>query len=121
MKVTLFKKKALYGAWGWAGGLLASSTFFLARGFGLVILRDALNTRIPSEFRATANSLASLGFRAAFVLTGPIVGYVFDGWGIAVTLALLVLVTLVIFFSLILPLIIAVGDRANPAGEVTST
>lgn len=108
-------------AWGWVGGLLASSTFFLARGFGLVILRDALNTRIPSEFRATANSLASLGFRAAFVLTGPIVGYVFDGWGITVTLALLVLVTLVIFFSLILPLIIAVGDRANPAGEVAST
>lgn len=108
-------------AWGWLGGLVASSTFFIARGFGLVILRDALNTRIPSEFRATANSLASLGFRAAFVLTGPVVGYVFDAWGITVTLALLVLVTLVIFFFLILPLIVAVGARSNPAGEVAST
>lgn len=97
--------------------MIASSTFFMARGFGLVILRDALNTRIPSEFRATANSLASLGFRAAFVMTGPIVGYVFDVWGMTVTLWLLVAVTLAIFVTLILPLMAAVGSRVPQPKE----
>ena len=95
-------------AWGVVGGLLASTTFFLARGFGLVLLRDALNRRVPSEFRATANSLTSFGFRGAFVLTGPLVGYVFDLWGMGVTLAMLAVVTLVIFAALIVPLIAAV-------------
>ncbi len=97
------------------GGLLASTTFFLARGFGLVILRDALNKRVPSEFRATANSLASFGFRGAFVMTGPVVGYAYDLWGMGTTLALLVGVTLVIFVTLIVPLIVAV--RAVPAAQ----
>ena len=102
-------------AFGVIGGLLASTTFFLARGFGLVILRDALNKRVPSEFRATANSLASFGFRGAFVLTGPVVGYAYDLWGMGTTLALLVGVTLVIFVTLIVPLIVAV--RAVPAAQ----
>ncbi|MEM6999970.1 MAG: hypothetical protein AAF529_04245, partial [Pseudomonadota bacterium] len=98
-------------AWGVVGGLLASSTFFLARGLGLVILRDALNQRVPSEFRATANSLASFGFRGAFVLTGPLVGYAFDLWGMDTTLMLLALVTVGIFVSLIMPLIAAVKEE----------
>ena len=91
------------------GALVAASTFFIARGLGLVILRDALNARVPSQFRATANSLASFGFRGAFVLTGPFVGYAFDLWGMSVTLWMLVVVTLVIFCGLILPLIAAVS------------
>lgn len=106
-------------AWGVIGGLLASSSFFIARGIGLVVLRDALNRRVPGEFRATANSLASFGFRAAFVATGPFVGYVFDLWGMSVTLAMLVVVTLVIFAVLIVPLMMAVGrsqaDGVAPA------
>ena len=107
-------------AWGLVGGLIASSTFFLARGFGLVILRDALNSRVPSEFRATANSLASFGFRGAFVLTGPVVGYVFDIWGMAVTLSMLIVVTLVIFATLIVPLISAVKTDETAQVEVAS-
>jgi len=102
------------------GGLLVSATFFLARGFGLVILRDALNKRVPSEFRATANSIASFGFRGAFVVTGPVVGHVFDLWGMSTTLLMLVVVTLVIFVTLILPLIAAVKalpDEAVVCGE----
>ena len=55
------------------GGYLASMTFFVSRGFGLVVLRDALNRRIPGEYRATANSLTSFGFRGAFMVTGPLV------------------------------------------------
>lgn len=90
------------------GGYLASATFFVSRGFGLVVLRDALNQRVPSEYRATANSLTSFGFRGAFMLTGPLVGYYLDLWGMQATLYLLALGTLVIFVVLVLPLLLAV-------------
>lgn len=100
---------AMFGV---VGGILASSLFFFARGVGLVVLRDALNKRIPSEYRATANSLASFGFRGVFVLTGPVVGYVYDFWGMATTLALLTAATAVIFVTLILPLVAAVQTPA---------
>jgi hypothetical protein len=90
------------------GGYLASATFFISRGFGLVVLRDALNKRIPSEYRATANSLTSFGFRGAFMVTGPLVGYYLDLWGMQATLLLLAAATLVIFLVLIVPLILAV-------------
>ena len=39
-------------------------------GVGAGTLKDALNSRVRSEFRATANSMASFGFRGAFVVTG---------------------------------------------------
>jgi hypothetical protein len=101
-----------------AGAFAAGLCFWVARGIGLVILQDALNRRVPSRFRATANSLASFGFRGAFVVTGPLVGYVLDVWGMTMTLWLLVAGTLVIFGSLILPLILAVraqGPVPEPA------
>jgi MFS family permease len=97
---------------GVVGGFVASMTFWVSRGFGLVILRDALNRRVPSEFRATANSLASFGFRGAFVLTGPFVGYAFDLWGMGFTLGLLAVATLVIFAGLIVPLVFAARAQA---------
>ncbi len=93
---------------GVVGAYLASATFFISRGFGLVVLREALNSRIPSEYRATANSLTSFGFRGAFLLTGPWVGYYLDVWGMQATLYLLALATLVIFLVLVLPLLLAV-------------
>ncbi len=49
---------ALFGA---VGGFVAALTFFVARGLGLVVLREAFNKRLPGRFRATANSLASFG------------------------------------------------------------
>ncbi len=100
------------------GAMAAATTFFIARGLGLVILRDALNKRVPSEYRATANSLASFGFRGAFVLTGPFVGYAFDLWGMSTTLWMLVGVTLVIFVGMIVPLIAVVNSSAERADEI---
>ncbi|MFU8817703.1 MAG: hypothetical protein ACNA7W_20335, partial [Pseudomonadales bacterium] len=94
------------------GAFFASASFFVARGVGLVVLREALNRRVPASFRATANSLASFGFRGAFVLTGPWVGYALDLWGMSATLWLLAGATLVIFAGLILPLVAAA--RAQP-------
>ncbi|MEM1231666.1 MAG: MFS transporter [Pseudomonadota bacterium] len=99
------------------GGVLVSVSFFVARGLGLVVLRDALNRRVPSEIRATANSLASFGFRGAFAVTGPLVGYAFDLWGMRTTLLLLALVSTVIALAIVLPLALAVRfERADPKG-----
>jgi len=105
-------------AFGMVGAYLASLTFFVSRGLGMVVLRDALNRRIPSEFRATANSLTSFGFRGAFVLTGPVVGYSFDLWGMEVTLLALAVATVAIFVTLIVPL--ALAARADRAERVDS-
>jgi MFS family permease len=93
---------------GVAGGLVAALTFFVARGLGLVVLRNAFNSRVPSRFRATANSLASFGFRGSFVITGPVVGWAFDLWGMRTTLELLALGSAVIVVAILLPLILAV-------------
>jgi MFS family permease len=100
---------ALFGV---AGGLVAALSFFVARGLGLVVLRDAFNRRLPGRFRATANSLASFGFRAAFAITGPFVGWVLDLWGMASALWLLAAVALLIFLALLLPLAVAVRTAA---------
>lgn len=108
---------------GMVGGYIASAAFMISRGFGLVVLRDALNQRIPSEYRATANSLTSFGFRGAFMLTGPLVGYYLDLWGMTATLYLLAAATLVIFVTLVLPLLLAVrglptnGEADRAAAE----
>ncbi len=102
---------------GVVGGFVAALTFFIARGLGLVVLRDAFNKRLPGMYRATANSLASFVFRAAFAVTGPFVGWTLDLWGMDVTLALLAVVSLVIFASVLLPLALAVRTAAAAAVE----
>jgi predicted MFS family arabinose efflux permease len=73
-----------------------------------------LNRRVPGTYRATANSLASFGFRGAFVVTGPLVGYVLDLWGMSTTLWLLAGATLVIFAGLVLPLVAAARAQGVP-------
>jgi hypothetical protein len=92
---------------GTLGGLLAALTFFVARGFGIVVMRQAFNRRLPGRFRATANSLVSFGFRGAFVVTGPIVGWWLEIWGMSTTLYLLAGASAVIFAVLVVPLIAA--------------
>lgn len=102
-------------SFGMVGGLVAALAFFLARGWGLVVLRDGLNRRVPSEFRATANSMASFGFRAGFVLTGPLIGYAYDLWQMPATLWLLAIVSAALALGLLLPLILAVsGPKGRP-------
>jgi len=105
------------GYLGAAGGLAASALFFVSRGFGMVVLRDAFNRRLPGRFRATANSLASFGFRGAFAVTAPLVGGALDGWGMQATLVLLAAGTIGVFATLIVPLIGAVRT-ARPASPV---
>lgn len=96
-------------AWlqGWPG-ILICWTLFFGRGLGQVILVNALNRRIPSEFRATANSLTSFTFRLGFITTGPLVGYIADSQGLPTVLNLLGVVCIMIFVGIMLPLIQAV-------------
>jgi MFS family permease len=65
------------GLWGIAFAL----AFPVCRAFNQVIFQDAINTRIPSQMRATANSVASLGMRALFIVFGPLVGAALDSGG----------------------------------------
>ena len=116
-------------AFGVVGGLVVATAFFACRGFGIVILRQALNKRVSSEFRATANSFASLGFRGAFAVTAPLVGAVLDWWGMGIVFLSLAAASLAICVALIAPLILAarsartrvqvavpqVSERASPA------
>lgn len=108
------------GLFGAVGGVLVSVVFFACRGFGHVVLSDALNKRVSSEFRATANSFANLGFRAAFAMTAPLVAGALGLWGMETTFLLLAGMSLIIFVTLVVPLIGAanrakVGDRVAQA------
>lgn len=104
------------GALGAVGGVLVSVVFFACRGFGHVVLSDALNKRVSSEFRATANSFANLGFRAAFALTAPLVAGALSLWGMETTFLLLAGMSLLIFATLVVPLIGA-ASRAQDIGK----
>ena len=104
------------GALGAVGGVLVSVVFFACRGFGHVVLSDALNKRVSSEFRATANSFANLGFRAAFALTAPLVAGALGLWGMETTFLLLAGMSLLIFATLVVPLIGA-ASRAQDIGK----
>ena len=95
-------------AFGPLGALLASTVFFVARGLGMVLLKDAFNRRLPGAYRATANSLAGFGFRAGFALTGTAVGYVVDAWSMATALWLLAAFSAIVCGALIVPLVVAV-------------
>ncbi|MCH7816740.1 MAG: MFS transporter [Proteobacteria bacterium] len=93
-------------AWlqGWAG-IGIGLTLFICRGLNQVILVNALNRRVPSEFRATANSFTSFLFRLSFIATGPLVGYIAQSKGLETTLNLLGLSSIALFVLVMLPLI----------------
>lgn len=93
-------------AWlqGW-GGIAIGLLLFVCRGLNQVILVNALNRRVPSEFRATANSFTSFLFRLAFIVTGPVVGYLAETRGLEDTLFLLGLASILLFVLIMLPLL----------------
>ncbi|OIO05158.1 MAG: hypothetical protein AUJ52_14195 [Elusimicrobia bacterium CG1_02_63_36] len=66
-----------------AWGALFCTTFQLSRGVNAVVMRDALNRRVNADMRATANSVVSLGVRAAFLVGGPLAGWGMDRLGTA--------------------------------------
>jgi MFS family permease len=74
---------------GVAVGVAAGLAFAVCRGLNGVLIRDAINVRVPSEMRATANSVGSLGMRLVFALVGPAVGRGMDVHGVGPTLLVL--------------------------------
>ncbi len=93
-------------AWaqGWSG-IVIGLLLFACRGLNQVILVNAMNRRIPSEFRATANSFTSFLFRLAFIVTGPVVGYLAETKGLEMTLNGLGMSSILIFLLVMVPLI----------------
>ena len=90
---------------GGAVGIFLSFSFFVSRGLNQVILSDALNKRVPSKFRATANSITSFMFRGIYIVTGPIVGLLIESFGMHTTLAVLGGVVSIFFVMCLLPLL----------------
>ncbi len=69
------------GLWGGWIGVAFGLAFQVSRGLTQVVIKDAMNTRVPTEMRATANSVSSLGVRLAFALLGPLMGRMIDEGG----------------------------------------
>jgi MFS family permease len=91
-------------------GVIMGLTFQASRGMTQIILKDALNWRIDTSFRATANSILSLMFRLSFAITGPIVGMSIDKYGVGNTMIGLASLYSIAFLFLMLPLIKLVKD-----------
>lgn len=97
-----------YLGMGYNGGILGlvfTLAFPLCRGLNQVIFQDAINSRVPAEIRATANSVGSLGMRALFVIFGPLLGYIIDSRGTNTALKAMGFVYLACLFLIALPLL----------------
>ena len=103
-------------AWlgGWAGIAIAL-LLFICRGLNQVILVNALNRRVPSEFRATANSFVSFLFRLSFIISGPMVGWLTEAQGMTTTLNMLGLCSILLFVLVMSPLIQSVRQLQQQA------
>lgn len=88
---------------GWLG-VAAGALFYINRGLASVMFTDAFNWKIPSSFRATANSMRSLVFRLSYVGIGPATGWLIDAKGLSTTLAVMGAVTTLMFFIFMIPL-----------------
>jgi MFS family permease len=88
---------------GWVG-VAAGMFFYVNRGLASVIFTDALNWRVPSAFRATANSLRSFCFRLSYAAIGPATGILVDTRGLYVTLGVLGAIVAALFATHLLPL-----------------
>lgn len=99
-----------------AGGILSGCLFQIGRGLTQVVLRDELNQRVEASFRATANSVSSLGVRLAFAFLGPLLGLWIDDYGHAFAFSAFALIFLVIGLLFALPLALRLGrDPATPS------
>ena len=70
-------------------GIVIALLLFAGRGLSQVILANALNRGVPSEFPATATSFTSFLFGLLFTLTGPVVGYVAQLQGLCMALTVI--------------------------------
>ena len=92
---------ALLGGW---AGVMCGIAVQLGRGVSMTLFYEALNRRVPGDFRATVNSLVSLAIRGVFIVSGPLLGWSLDALGMQVTLSALVFLFAPVFVLVILGL-----------------
>ena len=107
---------------GWIG-VLFGFAIQLSRGLSMTLFYEALNRRVPGDFRATVNSLVSLGVRAIFIVSGPVLGHSLDIWGMVPTLLGLVIVFTPLMLVVLLPLLdrIRTEQREGATAAVAGT
>lgn len=91
-------------------GVAICLLFQVCRGLGQVIYNDALNKRVTTDFRATANSIMQMGVRILFVGIGPLFGHMIDTKGISYATSSMAGVYALVFIFLVLPLL---KERSN--------
>ena len=69
---------------------------------------EALNRRVPGDFRATVNSLVSLAVRGVFIVTGPLIGIALDSYGVNATLLLLLAIFAPLIALVLVPLVLRI-------------
>ncbi len=79
--------------------------FAISRSFNYVFLRNELNLKIKSKFRATMNSIQSLFFRAGFFIIGPTLGYIVTKYNIQMGYISLLTLFSVSFLIFMVPLL----------------
>jgi MFS family permease len=89
---------------GWFG-VLFGFAIQITRGLSMSLFYEALNRRVPGDFRATVNSLVSLGVRGIFIVTGPLIGISLDSYGVNSTLLLLVVIFTPLIALVLVPLV----------------
>lgn len=92
------------GWWGVACGFAIQ----VSRGLSMTLFYEALNRRVPGEFRATVNSVVSLGVRSIFIVTGPLLGMALDQHGMQPTLLGLVVLFTPLMGLVLVPLVIRI-------------
>ncbi len=94
-------------------GIAFGFTFQVGRGLTQVVIKDALNTRVRKDLRATANSISSLGVRLSFAGLGPALGWMIDANGYAPAFGAAALGCAVLFLTINLGLIREIGDATT--------
>ena len=92
---------------GWLG-VMFGFAIQVSRGLSMSLFYEALNRRVPGEFRATVNSLVSLGVRSIFIVTGPLLGMSLDAHGMQPTLLGLVAIFTPLLALVTVPLVIRI-------------
>jgi len=107
---------------GWSGVVFGFAVQ-LARGMSMSLFYEALNRRVPGDFRATVNSLVSLAVRAVFIVSGPVLGYALDSIGVRSTLLLMAAMFTPLIALVLIPLLARIRreesaeePRAAPIG-----
>lgn len=105
---------------GWLG-VMFGFCIQLSRGLSMSLFYEALNSRVPGDFRATVNSLVSLAVRVIFIITGPLLGYALDSLGMRATLLTLLAVFTPLLGLVLVPLLLRIRrEQAGRSAEVVA-